>query len=238
MEFGVSNLDRASDLLAALPLFQGLSAQQLWTAQTALHRKQVPAGQVLMSQQQAGEVVYIIAEGAVKICVRRGQQSNIIGLRGVGDVLGEMSVLDGDRRSATVITQSDCSLYWVSRADFWETLWPMPQFSLNMTMLLAKRVRTLTGQIEAMATLSVAGRLARLLLDLARDYGCPNSSEDEPHAMEIPFRLTQIDLASMIGATRVQVNQVFHAWKKRGYIAIYQNRLNVLDEAALRALVG
>lgn len=66
-----------------------------------MHRKHLAAGHVLMSEHQAGEVVYLITEGAVRICVRRGDQDIIIGLRGVGDVLGEMSVLGGDRRSAT-----------------------------------------------------------------------------------------------------------------------------------------
>lgn len=105
-------------------------------------------------------------------------------------------------------------------------------------MLLAKRVRTLTGQLEAMATLSVQGRLARLLLDLARDYGCPNAFEDAPGAIEIPFRLTQADLANMIAATRVQVNQVFCLWKKRRVIRVHNTRLHVLDEKLLSAFMN
>ncbi len=234
METSSFGFEPARGVLAGLPLFQGLTNQQLLLAQTALHRKHVPAGHVLMSEKQVGEIVYVIAEGAVRICVKRNDEQIIIGLRGVGDILGEMSVIDGDRRSATVITQSDCALYWMTRADFWETLWPMPQFSLNLTGILTKRIRNLSGQLEAMATLSVQGRLARLMLDLARDYGCPGALEDAPQAIEIPFRLTQSDLANMIGATRVQVNQVIHGWKKRGLLRVQNSRLFVLNEDALR----
>lgn len=229
--------DRKKDDLACLPLFELLNLRQLQQAQRVLHRKNVPAGQVLMAEAQAGEIVYVITKGAVRICVRRGEHDVIIGIRGRGDMLGEMSILDGGHRSATVITQTECVLYWVSSADFWEVLWPLPSFSMNVTKLMARRIRNLTGQIEAMATLSVQGRLARLLLSLAADYGVPVDLAMAPHALKIPFRLTQVDLANMIGATRVQVNQVFSQWKRHNWIAVMQSHIHVLDEATLRTLV-
>lgn len=237
-DFHTLSSNQATPSLACLPLFHDLSRAQLDVVQAVLHRKQVRAGQVIMSEKQASEMAYLIAEGAVRICVKRNDKLIIIGLRGVGDVLGEMSVVDGERRSATVITQTDCTLYWITRDDFWNVLWPVPQFSINLMTLLTKRVRTLTNQVEGMATLSVQGRLAQLILDLARDYGCACAFEDAPGATEIPFRLTQADLANMIGATRVQVNQVFHGWKKRKVIRIQNSRLYVLDATLLRAFVN
>ncbi len=229
--------DRFSSQLASLPLFHSLTPQQLHEVEIVIQRKNVPAGNVLMAEAQVGEVVYVIAQGAVRICVRRGTRDVIIGIRGPGDTLGEMSVIDGDNRSATVITQTDCVLYWVSRADFWEVLWPIPPFSLNLTSLMVRRIRTLTGQIEAMATLSVQGRLARLILNLAENYGQPAHIEDAPHAIQIPFRLTQADLANMIGATRVQVNQISKGWKRRNLVSIVNGQLHVFDDATLKALI-
>lgn len=224
--------------LPSLPLLRDLNAEELRRAQGVLHRKAVPAGMVLMSEDQPGEIVYLIAQGTVRICTRREDSDIIIGLRGAGDVLGEMSVLDGRSRSATVITQTDCLFFWVSYADFWGVLWEIKPIPFNLATLMAQRIRVLTAHIEAMTTLSVPSRLARQVALIANEHGCPVAAEGAPRALEIPFHLTQNDLAKMIGATRVQVNQVFRSWMRSGLIEMRDHHLVVLDEAALRARVS
>lgn len=231
-------IDRcAGSPVSSLPLFRRMNSGQLQTAQSVLHRKVVPAGQILMTENDPGDLVYVIVSGAVRISIRRDMADVIVGLRGPGDLLGELSILDGATRSATAITQTPCTLLWASHDDFWDVLWEIKPFAMNLTCHLSQRVRTLTAQVEAMASLSVQGRLARQVMALAEEYGCPTSLPSAHHAIEIPFHLTQADLASMIGATRVQVNQVFCQWKRRGFIEMRNGHVVVRDGNAVQALM-
>jgi CRP/FNR family cyclic AMP-dependent transcriptional regulator len=231
-------IDRITDAnLAALPLFEGFTPEQFEVARTVLHRTVFPPGHTLMCEQQIGDKVYFLLHGVVRLRIQRGGRDVIVGMRGPGDVLGEVSVIDGGPRLATVITHTYCTCLAVSRDDFRNVLWEMKPFDLNLASLLSSRVRMLTEHFEAMATLSVPGRLARQLCILADEYGAPTDIEDTFAAVEIPFRLTQADLSHMIGATRVQVNQVFCQWKRRNLIDLRNNRVVILDDMALRSLI-
>ncbi len=228
-------LDEAADsFFNALPLFRNLTPPQLVQARAVLHAQSVRANHTLTTEEQPGEIVYIIAQGSVKICAQSDEADIVIGLRGPGEIIGEMSVLDGVGRSATVIAQEPSLLFWVSRADFWNVLWEMPPIPYNLACLLAQRVRLLTSQVQAMATLDVQGRLARQLVTLADEYGRPCIPSHPSDAVMIPFQLKQAELAGMIGATREQVNKLLAAWIRRGLVSRDSARLVICRRDALR----
>ena len=201
-----------------LPIFCDLTSSQVETARSVLHCMSVPAGHTLITQAQPGEKVYIVATGSVAVHAHNGVEDALIGLRGPGEVVGEMSVLDGMSRSATVITQEKSLIFWLSHADFWDVLWEMPPISYNFVRLLSQRLRVLTLQMQALSTLDVQGRLARQLVILAEEYGQPYPTQG-PDAVLIPFQLKQAELASMIGSTREQVNGLLSSWRRRGFIS-------------------
>ncbi len=227
--------DSAIDhFFATLPIFRGLSASQIECARAILSAKSVDAGHVLMEENQPGETVYIVARGSVKVCARDGNGEIFIGLCGPSEVLGEMSVLDGAKRSATVVAQEPSELFEMSGSNFWSVLWEMPPIPRNCARLLSQRVRVLTSQVQALASLDVQGRLARQLVTLADEYGHPVLAPNNAHAVLIPFLLKQADLGAMIGATREQVNKLLSAWTRRGFIARDGMRIMVCNRAALR----
>lgn len=198
----------------------------------------VEEGHTLMAADTSGDMVYIVAEGSVKIYAASDfdEGEMLLGLRGPGEVLGEMSVLDGLKRSATVITQEPTILFSLTHADFWEILWEMPPVPYNLVRSLTQRTRVLTSQVQAFSSLDVQGRLARQLLTLAQEYGQPYPDEGE-NARLIPFQLKQKEIAAMIGATREQVNQFLSSWRRRGFIArdrVRSAHIVVCDEEALR----
>jgi CRP/FNR family cyclic AMP-dependent transcriptional regulator len=154
----------------------------------------------------------------------------ILGIRGRGEIVGEMSLVDRQGRSASVVTLEDCTLLWLDRPSFETCLQTMPPLSTNLVRLLARRLRLANAQIQALAALDLYGRVARQLLSLAEEYGEPSPSG----GILIPLRLTQSDLAGLVGASRVRVNEVMVAYKRRKYLSVDASyRITVHNAAAL-----
>jgi CRP/FNR family cyclic AMP-dependent transcriptional regulator len=216
--------------LASLPIFEGVPEDDLAALRPLLHRKVFAPDTTIINAEQPGEVAYLVLEGGLKIVGEDGGKDVILAVRGAGEIVGEMSLLDGMGRSATVITLEESTLLWVDRADFWDRLWKLPAVPINMARILSKRLRLCTAQVQALAALDVNGRIARQLLAFGREYGqaSPNGST------LIPIRLTQTELADMVGASRVSVNQVLVYWKRRKYISVDErHRITILNQAAL-----
>ena len=104
----------------------------------------------------------------------------------------------------------------MDRATFHSCLQRMPPLSYNLVRLLASRLRFANEQIQALCTLDVQGRVARQILAMADRYGCPEAEGE----VRIPLRLTQSDLAEIVGASRERVNQVIVDLKHRGLISV------------------
>jgi CRP/FNR family cyclic AMP-dependent transcriptional regulator len=186
---------------------------------------------MIISAEQPGEVAYIIQSGTVKISVDRVDGTEvIIALRGAGEVVGEQSLIDEESRSANVTTLEPCKLWWIDRPALRACLHTMPELSFNLLRLLSRRLRAATAQIQAMATLDITGRLARQILIFADQYGQVEASG----AVRIPLRLTQSELAGMVGATRASVNEVIVTFKQLGYVSVdARQHYTVLNRRAL-----
>jgi CRP/FNR family transcriptional regulator, cyclic AMP receptor protein len=203
-------------ILREVPLFNNLTDAQLESINQKLRRHNFPSGTNIITFETPGEVVYIILKGTVKIKVDQADGSEvIIALLGAGEVVGELSVLDSDTRSADVMTQEDSTLLWIDRANFKDLLQSIPAITQNMLGILTRRVRLSTEQIQALCTLDVLGKVVRQLLVFADQYGLQS-----PTGTCIPMRLTQSDIAGLVGASRERVNQVFVNLRNRKLISV------------------
>lgn len=203
--------------LAELELFQGLGDAELTTLSKLLGRKTFPAGALLMTTEQVGEAVYVIVGGSLKIFLTREDGSEVIlAILGAGQTVGEMSLVDSAGRSANVATMEPSTLLWMDRASFRRCLQSMPVLSYNLIHLLAGRLRVANEQIQALSSLDVAGRVARQILAFADQYGTPRPGA----TLWIPLRLTQRDIAALVGTSRERVNKVMVRFKERGYISV------------------
>jgi CRP/FNR family cyclic AMP-dependent transcriptional regulator len=154
----------------------------------------------------------------------------ILAILGGGQLVGELSLIEQQARSATVVTLEESTLLWIDRVAWQQCLETMPALTLNLVRLLARRLRLANAQIQALATQDVFGRVARQLLAFAAEYGQPNTNGETV----IPLRLTQSDLASLVGASRVRVNQVLSFYQQRHVITIHPNyHITVLNVQAL-----
>ncbi|MDX2044081.1 MAG: Crp/Fnr family transcriptional regulator [Acidobacteriota bacterium] len=198
-------------------LFRELPAAQLQELIPLLHRKTFASGTAMMTEEQAGEVVYLIQSGTVKVCADSEDGSEVIlTILGPGEIVGEMSALDQPMRSASVITLEKTQVLWIDRASFHRALLTMPRMSYNLSCILSARLRMADNQIRSLARLEVENRVARQLISFAERYGQTQSNGDT----HIPIRLTQGDIAALIGASREHINKVIVAYKERGYLSV------------------
>lgn len=223
-----------SSAIQQVDLFQGVTQEQLARIIGWLYCRTYPAGANLITAEQPGEVVYVILTGTVKIHIEQANGADVIlAILGPGDVVGEMSLIDSAGRSASVVTLEESQLFWMGREAFQECMRTIPVIPQNLVSILARRVRLANELIQAMATLDVHGRVARQLLAFADKYGEASQNGD----VLIPIRLTQSDIADLVGASRKRVNQVIVTFKGQGYISVDDvGRIAVHDRQALARL--
>lgn len=212
-----SQTENTSDEFGGIALFRDLSAAQLQELSPLLHRKTFAAGATLMSAEQAGEVVYFIVSGTVKVYSEHEDGSEVIlSILGPEEIVGEMSALDQPMRSASVVTLESTKVVWIDRGMFHRCLLTMPRLAYNLACVLSARLRMADEQIRSLARLEVENRVARQLIAFAKRYGQEQANGD----MHIPIRLTQGDIGALIGASREHINKVIVAYKERGYLSV------------------
>lgn len=172
-------------------------------------------------------------DGTLKVSTLQSNGKELtLALLGPGEIVGELSLADRSGRSADVTTLEPSTLVWVDRNSFDQLRRDIPTITENLLRLMARRLRLANAQLQAVATLDVHGRVARQLLALADALGVPQADG----SVQIPLRVTQSDLAALVGATRVRVNEVLVGFTKRKMIAIdRQLRISILDRDELEA---
>jgi CRP/FNR family cyclic AMP-dependent transcriptional regulator len=216
-------------------LFSGLAEKQRYWILSRMSQRTFYKNQEMIVAGMPGEFLYVIRSGTVKVYVpQRDGEDVIVAILGPGDPVGEMSVIDHSGRSASVITLEETSVLWMDQSSFQEALNTMPVLAQNLLGILNRRLRSSTGQIQALAALDVQQRVIRQLLFFAERYGKANAYGE----VSIPIRLTQNDLAGLVGASRKRVNQAMVALKHNQWIAVDADyHIALLDSAALRRAI-
>jgi CRP/FNR family cyclic AMP-dependent transcriptional regulator len=220
--------------LETIPVFRGLSPSEQRHLHDLLGVRTFPAGVDILTAEDPGDVAYIVLAGTVKVqVVRPDGTAVILAILRAGEIAGEMSLIDHLGRSATVVAMEPTTLAWLTHSDFWSCLRSMPTLAVNLAAIQARRLRRSNAHVVALATLDIEGRLADQLLALGAAYG--EATADG--GCRIPFRLTQGDLAALVGASRVRVNQILVRWKQDSVLTIdAQQVVTLRDRAALAAL--
>ncbi len=220
-----------SCILSEVALFRGLPADQLSKVEAGLRRRTVPADANVITAEEAGETVYVVLDGSVKVYVTRPDGSEVIlAILGAGEIVGEMSIADSLGRSANVMTLEETRFLLMDRGTFRASVEELLTMAFNLTNILSRRLRLANAHLRSVAAMDVSGRVAAQLLILAQEYGEPSSS----NGTLIPLPLTQSDLAGLVGASRVRVNQAIVFFKKRRYLSVgTDRRITVHDADAL-----
>ncbi|HEX3246884.1 MAG TPA: Crp/Fnr family transcriptional regulator [Chloroflexota bacterium] len=202
------------DALARSVVLRGLQREELEHLARTMRRRSYRRGEVVFHQGDPGESLHVVCHGKLKVVIigDNGEEA-VLAILGPSDVFGEMAVLDGGPRSATVTALEPVETAVLSRADFIQLLRRMPSAVDGLLASLAQTIRQADEDIGGLMFLDLHGRLARKLLELADTYGEPSDG-----STLIRVQLTQEELAGMIGATRASVNKILGYFEDRGAI--------------------
>lgn len=190
--------------------------------------------QPIFEKGDPGDSLYGILYGRVRIFATSDDGHQILlNMMETGELFGEIALLDGRARTASAAAIEEVDLLCIHRNHFLPYLQSNPELILAMLALLCERLRWTSTLIEDSAFLSVPARLAKRLLYLADRYG-----KAEEDGVRIALRLSQRDLASMIGATREVVNKQLAAWRNEGLISVRQGQIVVGERRLLHDLAN
>lgn len=219
-----------TEALARVPLFAALPRERTALLDRAVGRRFFTRGEVVCRKGDPGDSLFIITDGQVKVVLPSdGSEEVLLGIMEAGDFFGELSLIDGLPRSATIVATAPTETLILQREEFLNCLRTSPDIAIEILQVLSRRLRQTDQFIEDATFLDVAGRLAKKILELAESYGQPT-----PSGIFIDLRVTQQELANMVGATRESVNKHLRSYRARGIIDIDRQRLRVLKPDELR----
>ena len=220
---------RHEDLIRDVPLLARLPEEEVRALASKGHVHNYTNGTAIFHEGDPGDALHIVIEGGVRIVVAspKGEEATVA-LLGAGECVGELALLDGKPRSASAIASGNTKTLVVRREDFTRWLSERPKAAFALLETLSLRVRRTDAALADFAFLDLPQRLAKRLLDVAS----VQQDGNEPSGFQI--RITQAELASMLGVSRESVNKQLNRFARNGWIALSRGAITLQDADALR----
>lgn len=220
-------------LAESVRLFSGLDDVELDELLTLSKPVSVKARSQVCRKGEPGDALYIVISGKLKVCVHAedGREA-ILAILEDGETFGEMSLLDEQPRSASVIAVQDSELLVIQRRDFINYLESNPKVSVSLLGILCQRLRLMDDIMEDMRFLGIRSRLAKALTRLALQHGRTMGNG----SIRIELKLSQEDLGNLICATRESVNKHLKTWEEEGLLELTQSSLVIHNMSELQML--
>lgn len=216
----------SEDLLRQVPLFSGLDSTDMKTLMGVITRRKYPKEAVIFFEHDPGDAMFMIITGRIKVTILSDDGREIIlSMLSDNDFFGEMALLDNEPRSATAIAVQETEVAVLYQKDFLSIVEKRPRVLINLLSALSSRLRKANHQIGSLALLDVYGRVAGVLLEMARENGIRLKDG------RIRFRRpTHQEIANMIGATRETVSRTISDLHRQGYIEISGKNVIIQDQ--------
>lgn len=209
--------------LSQVELFSGLPQDVLEQMKALLKRVRISQGEVLFKEGDAANGLYLIQKGRVKVYVAQDHKEFILNIQGAGEAVGELSLLDDEPRSATVVAMEACDLLYLSKDDFNAWIDQEPRIARTIIIALTQHIRRMTDKIRGLALQDVYSRVRGVLESLA---GAP----DTDGLRYIPDRLTQQDIADRVGSSREMIARILKELVLGEYIAVENRHVTLLKK--------
>jgi CRP/FNR family cyclic AMP-dependent transcriptional regulator len=174
----------------------------------------VRAKQVVLAQGERSDEMYAVIHGRLKVMRSNTEGRELtLAILEAGEVFGELAMLDGGPRTATIEALEDCELLVLQRAMVDQYLNNHPLVMRSMIQTLCERLRSADELVQDTLFLPLPQRLAKVLRQLAQNHG-----DHSADGIRIDLKLTQQELANFVGATRESVNKQLSAWETQGWL--------------------
>ena len=214
-------------------LFADLAQEVLEALVSHFSRQAYRKGERLVEAGGPGGSVFIIETGQVRISLpgSDGREVTLAHL-GPGDCFGEMSMLDGEPRSAAVTAVDETVVLIGTRDDFMRSIEANPRIAMNLLVMMSTRLRAANEIIESLSFLDVQGRVARLLLDVAQKEGV-----EVPEGLQIPLPYTRQEMANIVSTSRETLTRVLKNFERLRYLRLMRRKAIILNAPRLRLKV-
>lgn len=213
------------EILKKVPIFSGLSAKDIEKIVAVTHQRKYRKDNIILIEEEAGQTMFILMSGQVKISrISEDGREVILAVMGEGDFFGELSLLDGQSRSANVTVIKDSEMLLINREDFLSLLNEFPQIAIQLLRELASRMRKSDSQIKSLSLKNATGKVTGTIHRLAEDIGIL-----EGNRVRIDNLPTQQDLANMAGTSRETISRVLQKLANEQYIKKEGSKLIIQD---------
>lgn len=220
----------AKKFLKNVPLFSDFSEEELDKLLAISKEKTYPKDSIIFQRDEIGNFFFLICSGKVKVILETEEgKEGILSILYPKEFFGEMSLLDGEPRSASIVALEDTSVLLINRDDFLNLLYKHPEIALKILKTLSLRLRKANRQIETLMFLDAPGRIARTLIDIAEEKG---KKTEEGICIDLEF--TRQELGNLIGVSRETTIRVLRSFEEDGILSIERNHIIIRDIEKLK----
>ncbi|GLR11605.1 Crp/Fnr family transcriptional regulator [Chitinimonas prasina] len=208
--------------LKQIPLFYGLSDEELSHIEASAAAKTYPKGAIIINEGDAGSSMFLLMQGRLKVFVSDSNgKEYVLAVLGPGEYVGELALLDDEPRTASVETEEQSTFLVIQKEDFLALLHNHPNIQFKVLVSLVRRTRQLTEAVKNLALKDVYSRVRLLFEDLAVEL---------EGVMQIEGHMTQQAIADRVGSSREMVARIMKELVFGGYVRIENRRLIILQK--------
>jgi CRP/FNR family transcriptional regulator len=214
------------EFLESIPYFKGLDGTELESISQFFSERRGERGEIIQLEGEPVEELYFVASGAIKVFKTSAEgKEQILSIVRPGEAFNDIAIFDSGPSPVSAQAMSPVTLYRIGRSELHTLLHQQPRLALNTTRVLAERTRQLMSLVEDLSFRHVIGRVAKVLLENAGNGTTPGT------------RLTQQEMAAMVGSVREVVARSLKALEAEGVIRLERHRIRITDKKTLEAIV-
>ena len=215
--------------LKQIDLFSEMTKEEMDRVDEISRMKELRRGEIIYMPEDMSESVYLLKKGRVKISGLSQEGKEVtMDIIGPGEIFGELSLVDKGPRETIAEVLDDALLCVISRNNFEMLIRSKPDLAFKVTALIGSRRRVIESRLEDLVFRDVSARLAKLLLQLTEDYG-----QVREKGIIVDVKLSQQELANLIGSTRETTSHFLNLFKKKGFIDYDKSKIVILEKDKL-----